>query len=71
MIEQQKSRLIDRKRLMDEYGFTGASADRLIRDERVRTVHLPGERKTYIFRADVDAIVDEFTYDKQTVRRTG
>lgn len=63
-----KSRLIDRKRLMEEYGFTGSSADRLIRDDRVRTVHLPGERKTYIVRADVDAIVDEHTYAKDRVR---
>lgn len=65
---EQKSKLIDRKRLMTEYGFTGSSADRLIRDERVRTVHLPGERKTYIVRADVDRIVDEHTYAKDRVR---
>lgn len=62
------SKLIDRKRLMAEYGFTGSSADRIIRDRRVRTVKLPGERKVYIVRADVDAIVDEYTYAKDRVR---
>lgn len=67
--EQQTSRLIDRKRLMEEYGFTGSTADRIIRHPDVRTVHLDGERKTYVVREDVERVIQESTFDNSRVRR--
>jgi hypothetical protein len=69
-LEELPSRLLDRKRLMAEYGFTGSSADRLIRRDDVRTVHLPGERKTYVLREDIERIVADNTFDKTKVRPT-
>ncbi len=71
MTDVEKSRLIDRKRLMLEYGFTGSSADRMIARPDVQTVHLDGERKIYILRDDVERVIRESTASGNQVRRTG
>lgn len=57
---EDRSQLIDRKRLMAEYGFTGSSADRIMRQCHI--VRLPGERKHYIRREDVDRLVQDHTW---------
>jgi hypothetical protein len=63
----EKSKLIDRKRLLLEYGFTGATADKIMRD--CRTFQYPGERKTYVLREDVERVLDDYTLDRVSTRR--
>lgn len=57
--------LLDAKALQAELGVTRAAAQKII--EQLPVVQLPGLRKTYVYRADVERLLAEHTYDKNQV----
>ena len=59
--------LLDRKTLADELGVTRATVDAIFR--ALPVVALPGLRKPFVRRADVQALLEQHTYrDGERVR---
>jgi hypothetical protein len=58
--------LLDRKQLAAETGLTRAAIDAIFRELPV--VALPGLRKTFVRRADVEVLIAENTYRDDRVR---
>jgi hypothetical protein len=56
--------LLDCRRLQTELGISRAAAERIMR--HVRKVHVPGLRKVYVTRADVEAFLIECYAPAQT-----
>jgi hypothetical protein len=56
--------LLDRKRVEAEYGLRRADLDRAFR--HLEVVQLPGARKTYVRRPDLEAYIDANTFDGRT-----
>jgi hypothetical protein len=57
--------LLDAKGLQTELGVTRAAAKKII--EQLPVVQLPGLRKVYVRRPDVERLLKEHTYDKDQV----
>lgn len=60
---EQPSRLMDNRRIREELGVSETVADKIIRwcADRSGTVKPHGIRKTYVYRADVDAWLAQST----------
>jgi len=57
--------LVDARGLRDELGVTRAAADAIMR--QLPTVVIPGLRKTYCRRSDVEALLERHTFAKTEV----
>jgi hypothetical protein len=57
--------LLDAKGLQAELGVTRAAAERII--EALPIVKLPGLRKTYVRRPDVERLLEQHTFAKDEV----
>jgi hypothetical protein len=57
--------LLDAKRLRDELGVTRAAAEAIMR--QVPAVVIPGLRKSYCRRSDVEALLERHTFSKSEV----
>jgi hypothetical protein len=57
--------LLDAKALQGELGITRAAAEAIIR--RLPVVQVPGLRKVYVRRPDVDALLEACTFAKDEV----
>ena len=57
--------LLDAKRLQAELGVTRAAAERIM--QALPLVRLPGLRKSYVRRPDVDRLLEQHTYGKDQV----
>jgi hypothetical protein len=57
--------LLDAKRLQAELGVTRAAAERIM--QALPLVRLPGLRKSYVRRPDVERLLEEHTYGKDQV----
>jgi hypothetical protein len=57
--------LLDAKGLQAELGVTRAAAQKII--EQLPVVQLPGLRKVYVCRQDVERLLAEHTYQKDQV----
>jgi hypothetical protein len=57
--------LLDAKTLQAELGVTRAAAQKII--EQLPVVQLPGLRKVYVKRPDVERLLVEHTYNKDQV----
>jgi hypothetical protein len=57
--------LLDAKQLRDELGVTRAAAEAIMR--QVPAVVIPGLRKSYCRRADVEALLERHTFSKAEV----
>ena len=57
---------MDRKTVGEELGVTRTTVDRIFR--LVPVIQLPGERKVYVRRVDVEALLETHTYDGTRVR---
>lgn len=57
--------LLDAKGLQVEMGITRASAQKII--QQLPIVQLPGLRKVFVYRADVERLLAEHTYEKDQV----
>jgi hypothetical protein len=54
--------LLDAKQLQAELGVTRAAAESIMR--QVPSVVIPGLRKSYVRRCDVEALISRHTYEK-------
>lgn len=63
-----RSALLDRKAIASDYGLRRVDVDRVFRTLPV--VALPGSRKVYVRRADLEQLLAECTYDGGRVRPT-
>jgi hypothetical protein len=59
--------LLDNARLRAELGITKAAADRMMRT--LPSVQFAGLRKVYVKRSDVERLIAESTFSKDTVAR--
>jgi hypothetical protein len=57
--------LLDAKHLAEELGVTRAAAEAIMR--QLPTVQLPGLRKTYVRRPDVERLLERCTFEKDQV----
>ena len=57
--------LLDAKHLADELGITRAAAEKIM--QSLPIVQVPGLRKTYVRRADVERLIESCTYGKNEV----
>jgi hypothetical protein len=57
--------LLDAKRLQAELGVTRAAAERIM--QALPLVRLPGLRKSYVRRPDVERLLEQHTYGKDQV----
>ena len=57
--------LLDARRLREELGVTRAAADHIMR--QVPAVIIPGLRKSYCRRCDVEALIERQTFAKTEV----
>jgi hypothetical protein len=58
--------LLDAKGLQQELGVTRAAAEAIIR--QLEVIAIPGLRKTFVKRVDVEALLARSTYGKDAVR---
>lgn len=61
-----RTALVDRDRLIREYGLGPRGADRIFR--AVPNVCLPGYRRVFVWRSDVDEYLREYTLTKTDVK---
>jgi len=64
-VSDQLPELLDSKALQAELGVTRSAAEKII--EALPLVKLPGLRKTYVRRPDVERLLAEHTFDKDQV----
>jgi len=64
-VSETLPQLLDAKGLQSELGITRAAADKIIR--ALPVVQLPGLRKVYVRRPDVEQLLEEHTYEKDQV----
>lgn len=69
MTNSTATALLDRKAVADEYGLRRVDVDRVFR--ALPTVALPGSRKCYVRRAQLDELLERCTYGDDRVRPTG
>ncbi|MDX6644678.1 MAG: hypothetical protein QOK40_405 [Miltoncostaeaceae bacterium] len=60
--------LLDQKRLGEELGVKHATVEAIFK--RLPKVAIPGHRKLFVRRADVECLLEECTYRDQDVRPT-
>jgi hypothetical protein len=64
-VSEPLPQLLDAKGLQAELGITRAAAQKVI--EQLPVVQLPGLRKVYVRRPDVERLLAEHTYEKNQV----
>jgi hypothetical protein len=65
MSDDRLPQLLDAKHLAQELGVTRAAAEKIM--QKLPIVQVPGLRKTYVRRWDVEALLDSCTYTKDQV----
>ncbi len=62
--ESSTPRLLDRGAVVGEYGFGRSDVDRIFR--HLNVVQLPGARKSYVRRDELEAYLEDCTFDGRT-----
>jgi hypothetical protein len=64
-VSEPLPQLLDAKALQVELGVTRAAAERIM--QALPLVRLPGLRKSYVRRPDVERLLEQYTYGKDQV----